>query len=285
MIIIKLQGGLGNQMFQYAFGRSLSLRHNVSLKMDSSYLRTANQSGREFRLGGFNISVTEATSKEINRYCGMFQKICDKFKTENQKKRIVEKPSSFDQNVFERKDGYFDGYWNNEKYFKNIAEIIRKDFTLKNPIGKMAESIAGKIRSEANSVSVHIRRGDYVTIKKIAESHGTLPLSYYENAMKKIIGQFPNAHFFISSDDISWVKENFPKNYPLTFVSSPEIPDYEELILMSLCRHNIIANSTLSWWGAWLNQNHEKIVIAPKQWFIDPARVAKDLIPQSWVQI
>ncbi len=285
MIIVKLQGGLGNQMFQYAFGRSLSLRHNVSLKMDSSYLRKENQSGRKFRLGGFNIDIPEATAKEIERYCGTFQKIIDRIRTGNQKRCIVEHSPSFKPNILLRNDGYFDGHWNNEKYFSDHADVIRKDFTLKNSMGRAAEILAQKIRAEKNPVSIHIRRGDYVTIKKIADVHGVLPLSYCETAMKKIIEQFPDAHFFISSDDIAWAKENFPKKYPVTFVSSPEIPDFEELMLMSRCRHNIIANSTFSWWGTWLNINPEKIVIAPKQWFTDPNRRIENLIPQSWIQI
>lgn len=152
-------------------------------------------------------------------------------------------------------------------------------------MGEKAAAVAAEIKCCKNPISVHIRRGDYVSIPKIANIHRLLPLSYYEGATQKMLEHNPDAHFFISSDDIEWAKENFPEDRLVTFVSSPEIPDYEELILMSLCRHHIIANSTFSWWSAWLNQNPQKVVIAPKQWFNDPNRGTGDLIPSSWLTL
>ncbi len=285
MIIIRIHGGLGNQMFQYALGLALSEAHGTPLKIDSSYLVSVNQSGRDFRLHGFSITPVEATAAEICSYTGTVQRIFDHVRPASAKKRIVEKTPAFNPKILTLKKGYFDGHWQSEQYFRGREATVRKNFALKNPFGPAAQKIAHHVRSAQNAISVHIRRGDYVTIEKVARVHGVLPLAYYETAMEKIVEHAPNAHFFISSDDIAWAKEHFPKKYPATFVSSPEIPDYEELILMSLCAHHIIANSTFSWWGAWLNQKPEKIVIAPKNWFSDHNRVIPDLIPPSWIQM
>lgn len=285
MIIVKLQGGLGNQMFQYALGRNLSIIHKVPLKIDPSYLKRENQSARTLRINGFKTLLNEATLHEISAYRSTLQKILDRIRPESKRKEMPETGSAFDSMVLERSDGYFVGYWNNERYFIKSEKAVRQDFTLKNPLGDKAQNTATRISLEKESTSVHIRRGDYVTIKKVAAIHGVLPLSYYKTAMEKILESAPDAHFFVSSDDIDWAKENFPKEYPVTFVSSPDIPDYEEMILMSLCKHNIIANSTFSWWGAWLNANPKKIVIAPKHWFKDSNRVPQDLIPSSWIQL
>lgn len=285
MIIVKLQGGLGNQMFQYALGRNLSLIHSVPFKIDLSYLKKPNQSCRTFRLGGFKIDVKEATEKEIRTYRSTLQKVFDRFRPALKRKRILERSGSLEPWVQDRSDGYFVGHWNDENYFKSSEEAVRKDFELRKPFGETAQKIANLIAAEPESVSLHIRRGDYVSIPKIAAVHLTLPLSYYIEAIKKIIEQKPNASFFISSDDIGWAKENFPKSYPVTFVSASDIPDYEELVLMGYCKHNIIANSTFSWWGAWLNQNPQKIVIAPRQWFNNPNRGTGGLIPSSWLTL
>src|SRR3989344_5231759 len=228
MIIVKLQGGLGNQMFQYAFGRNLSLIHNVPLKIDYSYLKTANQSSRVFQLDGFQIKTDEASDKEIKSYIGLTQKIMGRFRSSSQKKHIKES-TAFKESVLKLSDGYFEGHWQNEKYFNAHESIIRHDFTLKNPLGQEAQKKSSKISSEKSATSLHIRRGDYITIKKIADVHGTVPLSYYEKACEIILEKAPDAKFFIFSDDINWAKENFPKKYPVTFISSTEITAVEEL--------------------------------------------------------
>ncbi|MEK7575016.1 MAG: alpha-1,2-fucosyltransferase [Patescibacteria group bacterium] len=287
MIIVKLQGGLGNQMFQYALGRNLSLIHNVPFKIDYSYLKTSNQSNRSFKLDGFQIRTEEATQKEVTSYTGLNQKILDRFRTSSNKKHIKESFHGFNEYVLRRGDGYFDGHWNmqSEKYFHPNETAIRKDFQLTKPFGADAQKIAETIAKEPASVSLHIRRGDYVSISKVSEVHGVLPLSYYETACEKILDKFPNAHFFIFSDDIAWAKENFPNKYRVSFVSDPEITDHEELILMSMCLHNIIANSTFSWWGAWLNQNPEKIVVAPTPWFQSSTHNTDNIVPDNWWKI
>lgn len=283
MIIVKIQGGLGNQMFQYALGRNLSLIHNAECKIDTSYLQKPNQSSRIFRLSGYDIKASEATKEEINSYCSNLQKFLDKFRPEKNKKRIKEEGAFFNSEILKISSGYFDGHWNSEKYFDKNAEIIRKDFQLKSPLSGMAENVAREITSQENSVSIHVRRGDYVSIQKIANVHGALSLSYYSRAISKIQESVKNPHFFVFSDDIEWTKENLSKSVEITFVSNPKIEDYEEMHLMSMCKHNIIANSTFSWWASWLNQNPNKIVISPKNWFVDQNRKT-DLLNSSWIQ-
>ena len=284
MIIMKIHGGLGNQMFQYALGRNLSLLHGVPLKIDCSYLRIGNQSNRVLQLDGFKIQAVEATENEIKKYGSTFQKIADRIRPESKRKRALEQGGEFDSEILKRSDGYFDGHWQDERYFKANENAIREDFELKEPFGTRANEMAEKIKNTPNATSVHIRRGDYVSIQKIADTHGTLPLSYYKTACDKILEKFPAAHFFVSSDDILWVKENFPREYPAIFVSSPEISDCEELRLMSRCEHNIIANSTFSWWATWLNRNPDKTVVTPTKWFKD-GRNEKNLIPETWTKV
>jgi hypothetical protein len=162
--------------------------------------------------------------------------------------------------------------------------MVRKEFTLKEPLSAISQEYTNKILDTKNAVSIHIRRGDYVLNTSTNKHHGVCNLDYYEAAVEYIREKIESLTFFIFSDDIAWVKENLKLDNAV-FVSSPEIKDYEELILMSKCKHNIIANSSFSWWGAWLNQNPDKIVIAPRQWTTKKTADELDILPKSWIQI
>jgi hypothetical protein len=140
------------------------------------------------------------------------------------------------------------------------------------------------------SISIHIRRGDYVQNKKTGKHHGNCSSEYYKNALDEILsklskGQRENVRLFIFSDDIEWARKNLSFACPSVFVSNPATPDYEELVLMSKCSHHIIANSSFSWWGAWLDSNPQKIVIAPAKWFNTRQSLYKDIVPSSWIKI
>jgi len=275
MIIIQLKGGLGNQMFQYAMGRRVAHANNTDLKLDISWFNNigVNYTPRKYSLQPFNIIENFASINEI--------KALKRGRIHNLTKRILTK-ERFSNNV------YLSGYWQNEKYFKDIEDIIRKEFTLKKPIrNKYIDLI-----NHTNSVSLHIRRGDYVINPEYRKTLGACPLSYYHKAIRNILNFVTHPHFFIFSDDIKWAKNNLKFKHPVTFVSNKEQyllkntnTDYEDLILMSKCKHNIIANSSFSWWGAWLNSNPDKIVIAPKKWFNDLSLTNKDLIPELWMKI
>ncbi len=302
MIITKIQGGLGNQMFQYAIGRHLAYLNKTKLKLDISFYKDPQKNiFRQYALGNFNIienfiSDDEAKKIKINNFHNksLPTKILRKILKFLEEKKPIHKRSYIKEPYFhfceeilkikDKKYIYLFGYWQSEKYFKNIENIIRKEFTLKNDLSKEARDILNKIQN-TNSISIHIRRGDYVKNKKTHALHGTCSLDYYYKAIKTIQEKIKNPHFFIFSDDISWAQENLKMNFPFTLVKGADIKDVEEVILMSKCKHNIIANSTFSWWGAWLNSNHNKIVIAPKPWFNISTINTKDLLPSSWLTI
>jgi hypothetical protein len=289
MIIVKLMGGLGNQMFQYALGRSLSMRHGTNLKLDLSFLEGEQQGNtpRKFELDRFCIAAEKATRWEIismKESCIsrleaavvrliLNKTICLKYK---------EKFFCFDPLVLTLPDNtYLDGFWQSERYFYDISNIIRNDFTVRNPLNADALCLSEEIRT-VNSVSLHIRRGDYVTDTRTRNVHGVCNLEYYSNAEKLVSQTIRNPHFFVFSDDPDWAARNLKLNFPVTIVNRHINSAHEDLNLMSLCRHHVIANSSFSWWGAWLSNSPEKIVVAPKSWFTDSSINTSDLIPSGW---
>jgi Glycosyl transferase family 11 len=179
-------------------------------------------------------------------------------------------------------DIYLDGYWQSEQYFAQYADKIREDFTFKLQLSNQNAVITKQI-SQENSVSLHVRRGDYVTNSKNAFI-GVCSLDYYQTAVEQIKMQVDKPVFFIFSDDINWVKDNLSLDDKAVLIShNLGSESYNDMRLMSLCSHNIIANSSFSWWGAWLNANPNKIVIAPKQWFASKLDDS-DLVPSAWLR-
>ncbi len=288
MIITQLNGGLGNQMFQYATARCIAEKACCSLLLDISVLSEKYESKtyRNYGLNVFNIKADIANSnicKIAKRAESKYLKYLNFFFFP--KLRII-KESGFAYEPFNIEPGeniYLKGYWQSEKYFSDIREIILKEFLPKNEVtGKNKDM--NEIISSVNSVSVHVRRGDYVANPITNRVHGVCDTEYYNKAMHHIESKVENPHYFIFSDDIPWCKENISSQNQLTFVDiNTGEKAYEDLRLMSFCKHNIIANSSFSWWGAWLNANPKKIVIAPKKWFNDSSRETKDLFPDSWV--
>ncbi len=270
MIIVHVIGGLGNQLFQYAFGYALSQSKNESLILDVSSFEAYQ---RAYELDLFNIDATIATQDEL-------QNLIPKSHI------YIEPQFNFNKEVFSLRDvRYFKGYWQSEKYFVKYREDILKKITPRDEIQKHSKSYL-KLITETESVSLHIRRGDYVTNALTNSVHGTCSLDYYKKAVSALEEKTNNPHFYIFSDDLDWAKNNITFIKNITFVELvEEVPDYDEMLLMSRCNHNIIANSSFSWWGAWLNQNNNKIVIAPKRWFLDTSLNTIDLIPESWIHI
>ncbi len=288
MIIIRIGGGLGNQLFQYALGRNLALTKNIPLKLDLSWFET--NFDRKYKLKYFNTEENIATKKELKRI-KRYQKINSRryflhnLLFSNESIYIEEKQFHFNPNILDIKNNaYLIGYWQTEKYFKDIKDVIRKEFILKDNLDSFCIEKEKKIKKQ-NSVSLHIRRGDYIMNKIANKNMGVCSLDYYKKAINILGEKINDPTFFIFSDDMKWVKKNLKIDFPIIFVSNGELKDYEELILMSKCKHNIIANSSFSWWGAWLNNNPDKIVIAPKKWFNDTKRNSKDIIPDNWIKI
>lgn len=282
MIIIKLTGGLGNQMFQYALGRSLSIRHKTKFKLDISNYK--NDKLRSYSLSCFDIKTKIATRNELDKFIpySSIQKILEKIKPSTFKRHIIYTNTDYNSNILKVKNALLYGYWQSPKYFERHGEIIKKDFTLKDEYDDHDHALLEKI-NQSESISLHVRRGDYVNNPKMHEYYYQCDQDYYNKAIKLIKNKHKNTALFVFSDDIDWAKSNLNLNENTTFIEGKK--DYLDMFYMSKCKHNIIANSSFSWWGAWLNINPEKQIIAPKKWYKKTEQTTKDLIPNTWQQI
>ena len=260
MFIAKMQGGLANQMFQWALIKHLSLKYKQPGYLDLSYYDYQVGVPREFSLDKFPHIIYE-TRIEPGAAHKQLKSVTENFGY----KEFV-----YDANF----NYYFEGYWQCEKYFKESAPVIRKELA---PVKELHGRFA-KITGGAEIViSIHVRRGDYVTLNNL---HQVLPLAYYGQAVG-LTG--PYDLMLVFSDDMAWCRQNlsFEK---MIFVEGQD--DAEDLWMMSLCRHNVIANSSFSWWGAWLNEYPSKKVVAPELWFGDVAAMdTKDIVPEGWIVI
>lgn len=285
MIIVRLQGGLGNQLFQYAAGKALATLTTSQLKLER--ITSLGKKGhRNLELDNFNIDYQLATRKELKKFVPFpsFYRHRPSFFSKLNPLIYREREFSFDSNFFNLHGPvYLDGYWQSPKYFAGIQDTLEKEIEIKHDRIAQVEYLAQEFRNKP-SVSVHIRRGDFTNPKLLAY-HGVLGKEYYENAIQRISRQVPDATFFYFSDDITWVKENLSLPKSSVLVSSITRSSIEDFYLMSCCHHNIIANSSYSWWAAWLNKNREKIVIAPKNWFAVADINTSDLIPGNWIRI
>lgn len=277
-------------MFQYALGRHLSVRNKLPLKMDVSFLARAN---RPFtcRLTALNIDGSVATAAEVARVKGggFVKRLLARFPgfSPYSDRYVSENGLPFQESILEIKGSvYLDGYWGSENYFVAITDLLMAEFAVKSPLeGKNKET--ARLISTANSVSLHVRRGDYVSDPGAAKVLGTCPLDYYAKAVELICSKVSDPHFFVFSDDPAWVRENIRiARHAVTYVTHNDGEhEYEDLRLMALCRHNITANSSFSWWGAWLNRNPDKLVLAPAKWFADPSLDSASVTPAAWIRM
>lgn len=295
MIIIKLMGGLGNQMFQYAFGYTQAKRLNTDLFADLRFFsqRLDDVTKRSYELDCFKINLKVIPNKILQRV--MFPVGGTRSILNNKLKRLLyfgsiieyKKELKFkysENNIGKSSSVYYEGYWQSEKYFLEHREDLLDKFKLKNELYNETRKYKDLIKN-SNSVSIHIRRGDYVNNPTANAFHGLCSKKYYDEAIEYFDSRNTEIHYFVFSDDLEWAKENIESQY-VTFVDLPsDVPDVEEMLLMSLCKHNIIANSSFSWWGAWLNNNNDKVVVAPKQWFADEEINTSDLIPERWLRL
>lgn len=297
--IIKFNGGLGNQMFQYAFALALARKFNCEVVFDFSYFEDVKKceivTTRAFELDVFNIECRHAEEKNLaqvkrpefkSKLENTFAKIFPKMFGINY---VREKHNSiYDKRIFKNPDYlYYEGYFQNEKYFKHLRNQLLKDFSIKVPIGGENQTVLDQIM-DTNSVSIHIRRGDYVTLDYVNKIHGTCSLDYYKKAIEYITKRVENPHFFLFSDDIKWVIENLKIESPYTVVDYNQGKGWLDMHLMKNCKHNIIANSSFSWWGAWLNENPDKIVIAPINWTVKKWTTKNqkcDTVPKDWIKL
>lgn len=285
MIIVRLQGGLGNQMFQYAAARSLSPKQPIVLDLsflETNTTSTASFTSRTLRLNIFkNISISKASPW-----------LCFIIQGRDFHHRLLKKIllhgliTANDYNIGII-DGmhtiYLDGYFQNERHFSHIRPMLLKEFCFSDPPGS---TVLEKIKACKIPVAVHVRRTDYLKPHMIAY-HGILPLSYYIDAIRLIEKTTSDTHYFIFSDDMQWCRENFAFLEEKVTFSDQGQEDWEDMALMSICKHQIIANSSFSWWAAWLNTDEDKIVIAPKKWFVDDEAMkrAGNIVPDKWITV
>lgn len=280
MIYIRMQGGLGNQMFQYATARSLAEKRHAKVSIDLSWYATTEQSDgvgvRAYELGAFNIQEKFYKPNTLNKFWLRLMRsrmYSDAPESYVYQQRVMDAPNN----------SLLFGFFNNEKYFKDIRSILLQEFTLKMQPDKKNRLILDDI-SSSNSVSVHIRRGDYVTSTSHNAFHGVLGLDYYQRAVKHLQKQVNKPTYYIFSDDPAWVKDNLKLDQPAIFVSHNK-RGVDDLNLMMHCHHHIIANSSFSWWGAWLADRPNKLVVAPKQWIKSHEIDSSDVVPKDWVRL
>lgn len=299
MFIVNIKNGLGNQMFQYAYGRVLEWKYGVSVWYH--FFGESEEHPRKTELDVFSINEINEPKNDIVESFKPFsvrryrderkyaKYLFYKLRRILQKNRLVTEPypsqylSCF-ENLDINKNYFFLGFWQNSKYFKGYEVEIKKLFILKDK-GFYDTDIASEIsNSTFDTVSVHIRRGDYLTSGFI-EPTG---ICYYKKAIEQILVKLKKPYFYIFTDDPQWVQDEFKFNIPFTLITGNIGSDsYKDIILMSLCKHNIMANSSFSWWGAWLNENPNKIVIAPKKWYASAQRdkYATEITPKEWIRL
>lgn len=285
-VTARMRGGLGNQLFIYAMARRLTLKNDVALSLDivsgfkNDYYR------RKYLLGNFNIQGDTSTPYDsFEAGFGLLRRMArikmEQFRKLNDRSYIIQEKSCFDPrflNLNIRKKVYIDGLWQSEKYFKDTEYVIRQDFEFICPHDSNTITIADKIQN-VNSISLHGR--SYREVPSV-DGSPTFNMDYYSKASDYIARHVDNPHFFCFSDELDWLMKNLRIDFPLTYVNHNSTHEdnntINDLWLMSQCKHHIIANSTFSWWGAWLNKNPDKIIIAPVcEW------QNQDYIPNGWI--
>ena len=294
MIIANLVGGLGNQMFQYACGRACALDAGATLAVSTGMFRGyALHQGPEL-MRVFALDLAEASTAALHQALGWqspvpLRRLLGRPVLRGLAKRsfVAEPHFQFWPGLRVRASGtcYLQGYWQSERYFACHAQAIRDDFGFRHAALGLNAELAQRI-GRCEAVSLHVRRGDYVSNPRAQALHGCCPPQYYEAALRHVLERVPQATVFAFSDDPQWVAQTLQPQHPgLVIVDHNHGPEsYNDMRLMALCRHHIIANSSFSWWGAWLDARPDKIVVAPAQWFATD-RDTTDLVPAAWTRL
>ena len=286
-------GGHSNQLFQYATARCLAMRLGTDVYMDRSWFDAIAEGDtqRTYELEGYSFEQRFIEPDGFTLLEDSERPPRHRFFTRKPTKtplaRYRQQGHRFDERVLGLPDGmYLDGWWQDERYFREIRATLLEEIELKEPVGERDAEWLRAIR-ESTSVSVHVRRGDYVTSPATTAFHGVLEASYYQAALARLraLSGDGELRLFVFSNDIAWCRDHFRFDYPTTFVDSGN-SGAEDMRLMRECRHHVVANSSFSWWGAWLSDHPEKVVIAPKRWFRDEQADAEtEIVPTSWERI
>ena len=283
-VVIGLSGGLGNQLFQYAAGRSLAIRLGAPLILDLSWF--GGQQERQFALAPFRIKAVQSCQCSWLPPWGqaLISRVSRRWSPRIMGVPVWREPHFHYSTQFAELSGpvFLDGYWQSERYFREIRSQLLKEFALRAPLppacAKLLEEIGG-----CDAICVHVRRGDYLSNPVAAKVHGVCPAEYYQLGVEELSASLACPHCFVFSDDAEWVRASLAFPCPMTVVDvNGPAEAHFDLTLMSACRHFVIANSSLSWWGAWLSQAADKRVIAPSRWFLTSDKDARDLLPPTW---
>lgn len=291
MILIKLQGGLGNQMFQYAFAAILAKKNGTRVFIEGSiYINVEKKEGytpRRFELSIFDNQYTFANKSEISLFdnLSITNRIKKKIKF-NYPKRFIEREFEYCPKADSLKSPvYLTGYFQSFKYFYGFEDYLRSLFIF--PIEKLSQENLDliSILKNENTVAIHVRRGDYVTDPHTNQFHGACSFEYYTKGILEITSKIENPTLVFFSDDSEWVKQNFDSlAFNKIFITHNNgINSWIDMYLMSICSHNIIANSSFSWWAAWLNNNPSQTVVAPQKWFQGIEIDINSIIPEEWI--
>ena len=289
MVVVSLFGGLGNQLFQYAVGRAVAFRHKTILKLDVTAFEVYRL--QAYSLTHFNIReefayvgpVARLLGHPTNRHLRRLRRYFPYFWLHSVNEQQQYK---FDPGIFEKgRNVLLYGFWQSERYLRDISDLLHRELTVRTAADRENSAVAEAIRS-VEAVSVHVRRADYVTDNLTLQKHGTCSTDYYRAAIGELTANVRAPHFFVFSDDPGWAQANLAFEDPVTFVTHNKADrNYEDLRLMTLCQHHIIANSSFSWWGAWLGTNPKRIVIAPRRWLNDDTVDTSELFPDNWRRI
>ncbi len=299
MIIARLAGGLGNQMFQYAAGLRLATLHSVPLKLDLSFLldRTPVQTHvfRDFDLGIFKLDTAVATDKDRGRFyppAGAIRRtLLNRVIGRLQHRQIFKQQTvNFDPRVLSLgSETYLEGYFQDERYFTDIEPEIRRRFSLapdESSLPPATRALAQLIRGQS-CICLNVRRGDYVNHPFANNFHGVCTIDYYTRALQELRARGIHDRVMVFSDDQTWSRENFTDPDVFTIVGDEHAGERyaTKFWLMTLCRHFIIPNSTFAWWAAWLNQSDGKVVVRPSQWVRAAEYKDQDICPASWIRV
>lgn len=292
MIITRLTGGLGNQMFQYAAGYALARRNRTILKLDATWYEDHPNivAHEEYGLHVFNIVEQFATNEEIRSFDEQtnFGKIVSGFFGRRRSRRNYHSAEKFTYypHFFDlRGDCYIIGHWQSEKFFCGAEQHLRRQFTARYQLPPSADALMREIDSNSSAVAVHFRRGDYVT-GKWCEHAKAIPGEYYDRSIQQLLSLVKTPVLYVFSDDIQFVANVFKPQCETKFViAGKDWLAADEMMLMSHCKHHVIANSTFSWWAAWLGKWEKQIVLAPSPWFSGNNYDTADVVPVGWKKI
>lgn len=294
-VTVSLYGGLGNQLFQYAVARALAERIGSDLVLDLSWFDAVTDSQgitvRKYALDPFSIKASVSNEKPHSRMLAtrIWHRIAAHFnwlhQLTNNTRNFYEKSFQFDPEVLKIENPvWFRGYWQSYKYFDDISAILRNEIGTEGAMSAQSAKLLADIRN-CDAICIHVRRGDYITNKNAAQYHGLCGLPYYTAALEIVSKELSDPHGFVFSDDPEWVRDNFSMDIPMTVVDVNGPDDaHQDLWLMAACRRFVIANSSMSWWAAWLGVSPDKQVVAPAQWFVDGNIDTSDLIPEDWIR-